>query len=394
MALTTVVRGRAYDWSHAIGRGAATGTGFNYVQTMCLGNDGDLYTANRGNENNFGMRVNQIKLGGPGEEELLAEFFAARRRGRQLRPGRSASPSASNDQVYCSDEWTEHDLGVRQQMASSSAQMGQDRQRRRRVAAPGRPGRREERQRHRRRQRQQSAAGVHPGRQVGRQVRQGRHGRWRVQPALGHHARQGRQHLRRRLEEPPRAEAVAAGQVPDDDRQYGEVPAAGGCLCRDLSRTVHLEPAGIRTIPRPGCSTIRPMSRWIRTATSTSPTGATIGSAIFEADGTPLTNLIGDAQVMSKWGQQSVDANPDMMKAYRRVQNLEPLWRFCFPTAVDFNPETDEIIVADSQRNRLQVYKKVRDYGLPGEPVAFAEADTPPPPLGRALGRSAAGFGR
>jgi len=83
---------------------------------------------------------------------------------------------------------------------------------------------------------------------------------------------------------------------------------------------------------------------------------------IFEADGTPLTNLYGDSQVMSKWAQQSVDANPDMMKAYRRVRNLEPLWRFCFPTAVEFNPATDEIIVADSQRNRLQVYRKVRDY--------------------------------
>ena len=66
--------------------------------------------------------------------------------------------------------------------------------------------------------------------------------------------------------------------------------------------------------------------------------------------------------MFSKWAKQSVDANPDMMKAYRRVRNSEPLWRFCFPTAVDFNPATDEIIVADSQRNRLQVYKKVRDY--------------------------------
>jgi tripartite motif-containing protein 71 len=84
--------------------------------------------------------------------------------------------------------------------------------------------------------------------------------------------------------------------------------------------------------------------------------------SIFEADGTPLTNLYGDAHIFSKWAQQSVDANPDMMKAYRRVNNLQPLWRFCFPTAVDFNPATDEIIVADSQRNRLQVYKKVRDY--------------------------------
>ena len=45
MALTTYVKGRAYDWSHAIGRGAANGTGFNYPQTMCLGNDGDLYVA-------------------------------------------------------------------------------------------------------------------------------------------------------------------------------------------------------------------------------------------------------------------------------------------------------------------------------------------------------------
>ena len=71
---------------------------------------------------------------------------------------------------------------------------------------------------------------------------------------------------------------------------------------------------------------------------------------------------MGDAQVMSKWGQQSIDANPDMMKALRRVKNLEPQWRFCFPTAVEFNPKTDEIIVADSQRNRLQIYRKVRDY--------------------------------
>ena len=105
MALTTVVRGRAYDWSHAIGRGAATGTGFNYVQTMCLGNDGDLYTANRGNENNFGMRVNRIKLGGPGDEELVSEFFQ-----HGEGDGKATWPfgvAVGNDgRVFCSDEWT------------------------------------------------------------------------------------------------------------------------------------------------------------------------------------------------------------------------------------------------------------------------------------------------
>ena len=34
MPLTTVHEGRVYDWSHAVGRNAARGPGFNYVQTM------------------------------------------------------------------------------------------------------------------------------------------------------------------------------------------------------------------------------------------------------------------------------------------------------------------------------------------------------------------------
>ena len=50
MPLTTVARGRVFDWSHAVGRGAARGTGFNYIQTMALGKNGVLYTTNRGNE--------------------------------------------------------------------------------------------------------------------------------------------------------------------------------------------------------------------------------------------------------------------------------------------------------------------------------------------------------
>src|SRR5258705_6727020 len=75
MPLTTVARGRVYEWSHAVGRGAQSGTGFNYPQTMCLAKGGVAYVANRGNENNFGMRVNEVKIGGPGEEVLLPEVF-------------------------------------------------------------------------------------------------------------------------------------------------------------------------------------------------------------------------------------------------------------------------------------------------------------------------------
>ena len=123
MALTTYVKGRAYDWSHAIGRATANGTGFNYPQTMCLGKDGDVYVANRGNENNFGMRVNHVKIGGPGEEELLAEFatygeddgncdLAVRRRGRQ------------EQQRVCHRRVEEHGLRLRRQR-QVHPQMGQ-----------------------------------------------------------------------------------------------------------------------------------------------------------------------------------------------------------------------------------------------------------------------------
>src|SRR4029077_10521450 len=52
---------------------------------------------------------------------------------------------------------------------------------------------------------------------------------------------------------------------------------------------------------------------------------------------------------------------PDMAKARRRVKSPDPQWRFCFSTAVEFDPATDSVIVADSQRYRLKIYKKVRD---------------------------------
>src|SRR5712664_4292035 len=105
MPLTTVARGRVYEWSHAVGRGAQSGTGFNYPQTMCLAKGGVAYVANRGNENNFGMRVNEVKIGGPGEEELLAEFFQwGEGDGRSTWPFGVAVDG--QDRVYVSDEWT------------------------------------------------------------------------------------------------------------------------------------------------------------------------------------------------------------------------------------------------------------------------------------------------
>ena len=359
MALTTYVKGRAYDWSHAIGRASANGTGFNYPQTMCLGNDGDIYVANRGNENNFGMRVNHVKLGGPGEEELLAEFATyGEDDGKTIWPFGVAVDKQGH--VYVTDEWT-NTVSVFDGNGKFIRKWGTPGSGARRIARAGRHRLRAQRQHDRRRQRQQSPAGLHARRQACRPVRQGRQRRRRVQQALGHHARPGRQHLRCGLEEPPRAKVVAQRQVHDVDRRYGKLPVEPGSFAV--------------TYLGPFISSVPPSER-IKPGILNHPTGVAVDPdgdiyvtdwgnhrlSIFDKTGQPLTNLVGDAQVMSKWGQQSIDANPDMMKAYRRVQNQEQLWRFCFPTAVVYNPKTDQIIVADSQRNRLQVYKKVRDY--------------------------------
>jgi len=86
---------------------------------------------------------------------------------------------------------------------------------------------------------------------------------------------------------------------------------------------------------------------------------------IYNSEGDLLTSLVGDAQVMSKWGQQALDANPDMVKMRRRVKSLEREWRFYYPTAVAYDQEQDFILVADCQRGRLQVYKKDKKYSAP-----------------------------
>ena len=83
---------------------------------------------------------------------------------------------------------------------------------------------------------------------------------------------------------------------------------------------------------------------------------------IFGPDGRFITSLIGDAQVPSKWHMDVIEANADVAKARRRVYTLEPEWRFAFPTAAVFDEEKSRLLVADTQRGRLQIYNKVRGY--------------------------------
>ncbi|MQG17039.1 MAG: hypothetical protein FI721_04710 [SAR202 cluster bacterium] len=84
---------------------------------------------------------------------------------------------------------------------------------------------------------------------------------------------------------------------------------------------------------------------------------------IYDVDSKPLSYLYGDALEVSKWGQMSIDANPDMNKARRRVQNLEEQQRrFRMPTGCAFDRDNNRLIICDTQRGRLQIYEKDNSY--------------------------------
>jgi hypothetical protein len=58
----------------------------------------------------------------------------------------------------------------------------------------------------------------------------------------------------------------------------------------------------------------------------------------------------------------TVEANPDVVKRRREVGNLEKEWRFAMPTGVTFDASKSRLLVTDTQRARIQVYHKVKDY--------------------------------
>jgi len=86
---------------------------------------------------------------------------------------------------------------------------------------------------------------------------------------------------------------------------------------------------------------------------------------IFTSEGQFLTALVGDAQQLSQWAQMTVDANADYIKRRREVRSTEPEWTFAQPTAVEWDAANNRLMVADTQRSRLQIYKKSSGYLVP-----------------------------
>lgn len=86
---------------------------------------------------------------------------------------------------------------------------------------------------------------------------------------------------------------------------------------------------------------------------------------LFDRDGKFITSFIGDAQELSKWAKMVVEVNPESLKRRREVRSLEREWRLALPRAVTFDQRRGNLIISDTQRNRLQIYSKLKEYAEP-----------------------------
>ena len=78
---------------------------------------------------------------------------------------------------------------------------------------------------------------------------------------------------------------------------------------------------------------------------------------VYDSTGSHIASFRGDAERLSKWAQEFVDANPDYIKARLRVKSHEPEWRFNRPCAVEISDD-GKVLVVDNQRARIQIYQK------------------------------------
>ena len=81
---------------------------------------------------------------------------------------------------------------------------------------------------------------------------------------------------------------------------------------------------------------------------------------VFDADARFITEILGDA-TLSKWGETKLDANPEMRLQREIAQGLEREKRFWGPIGVEVDDQ-GRIFVVDSQRNRIQIYRKISPY--------------------------------
>ncbi len=349
--LTESVAGRTYDYSHNVGRGAATGMGFNSPVALALGADGTVYVANRGSESisnvpwnrtGVGQRVSKVSLGSQtGEEEYLGEFSRyGSEKGQLIWPAGLAVDQQGS--IYVTDEWLNR-ISVFDPEGNflrcwDTVQSGD--------SEPN------------------GASGIAIDANDTLFVTDGRSHKVRKFATdgtfLGSWGQLGSGEGE--LDSPWGITVDDQGYVYVADHKNHRVQkfTADGDFVAQFGRPgtkkgdlsyptdVAVDPDGDVYI----CDWSK--NAWDRGRIK-----------IFDAEGTCLTNLMGDAQELSAWASMTVAANADYLKRRREVHSTEPEWTFAQPTAVAFDAANSRVLVADTQRSRIQIYSKQSGYMVP-----------------------------
>ncbi len=85
----------------------------------------------------------------------------------------------------------------------------------------------------------------------------------------------------------------------------------------------------------------------------------------YDASGKFFTSFVGDAQQLTKWSDMIVRTNPEAVKRRREVKNFQAEWRLQMPRAVAFDAPNNRLLILDTQRSRIQIYNKLKTYTSP-----------------------------
>jgi DNA-binding beta-propeller fold protein YncE len=341
--LTTLAAGRVFDFSHVVGRGGGSGIGFSRAVSLALGEGDIVYVLNRGaeqikdvawNRSYVGTRVGKFTIGPvPGDEEFVADIGrAGDGPGQFIWPAGIALDRQEN--VYVTDEWLN-----RVSIFDAAGNF----------------------------QRDWGTAGSDAGEFNGPSG-------IAIDPQDALYVVDGRNHRVQKFT--PDGQCLltwgSLGSAPGQFNapwgitldEQGQVYVADHKNHRVQKFTPEGEflmqfgsyGSGKGQLNRPSDVAVDPegdvyVCDW-----------ANHRVQIFDAEGQVITSLRGDAQELSKWAKMTLAASPDAMKRRREVRSLEREWRFSYPTAVVFDDHYDRLIVSDTQRNRLQIYNKVKDY--------------------------------
>ncbi len=349
--LTETVAGRTFDYSHNVGRGAQTGMGFNTPVAMTIGPNGTVYVANRGSESisnvgwnrtGVGQRISKVSLGSTwGEEEYIGEFGRyGNSDGQLIWPAGIAVDGDGS--LYVADEWLNR-ISVFDAEGAYQRHFS--------IVQDGDPE-------------VNGSCGIAISADNVLFLTDGRSNQVRKFRTsgqfLGSFGSQGS----------GEGEFDSPWGITLDNDGYVYVADSGNHRVQKLTQDGQFVaqfgrhgskrgelnyPSDVAVDPE-GDVYVCDWSenRWNRGKVQ-----------IFDADGKFLTSLVGDAQKLSHWAQMTVDANADYEKRRREVRSTEPEWTFAQPTAVEYDTENNRLIVADTQRSRIQIYNKLSRYLIP-----------------------------